>query len=102
MAEPLPRYGMVGWDNGYRSPSGYAVDCVILCPDCCASLPPDHRGEAWGFGSHVETDSPEHCDTCGILIPTSLTSDGIEYVRSIDGRTRAGRLYRQAYPWVWR
>lgn len=105
----LPNLWRVAEDEGCCWPSGYVVDCVILCVECAEECTIDGRPlnlddpeEVGAYFSSEETDSPSMCDACGILIPTNLTSYGQEYVRASDGRTRAGKLYREAFPWAFR
>jgi hypothetical protein len=40
------------------------------------------RKEYWGACLiQGETDAPDHCYNCGVLLPTPLTSDGEQYVK---------------------
>lgn len=58
---------------------GYVVDADIYCPDCCT----EEQSEGAVFAD-TETDCPYHCGNtdCEALIRESLTSDGVEYVRT--------------------
>lgn len=58
---------------------GYVVDADIYCPDCCT----EEESEGAVFADS-ETDCPYHCGNtdCEELIRESLTSDGVEYVRT--------------------
>ena len=100
-------------DNGYRAPSGYVHDGTCYCVECAQDIPFPlvsrdtgeeiiHADQLNALSSHDESDSPVTCDVCGILIPSSLTTDGVEHVRESDGRTRYGRMVREAYPWAFR
>jgi hypothetical protein len=75
---------------------GYYVTCDdALCVECCRDLPevndaPNHDYPWWsGFESWEsplaisesdESDSPTHCDKCGIVIEHDLTDDGYHMV----------------------
>lgn len=52
----------------------YVADASYVCSDCATSIRnPVMRGE--------ETDSPQHCDSCGTLLDGfALTGDGVSYV----------------------
>jgi hypothetical protein len=51
----------------------YAPEAACLwCEDCA---PEDARPTLGG-----ETDSPSHCDECGVLLDEALTCDGVAYV----------------------
>lgn len=88
-----------GYGNG---PVGYVHDGDIYCIDCADNIKgidvETHEGVM--FDSE-ETDSPVICGGCGLLLPSSLTEEGIEHVKKTDGRTWAGKLYRAVFPWVW-
>ena len=87
-------------DYGFSAPNAYTQEGACYCPQCAG---PEAEDGAMGaiFGAE-EVDYPLLCDVCGILIPTGLSSYGLEEVRRTDGRTRQGRLYRQAFPWAFR
>ena len=89
----LPNLWEVGQDRGYAAPNGYTCEGTCYCPQCAGEDIDDDQYAAI-FGAE-EVDYPLLCDVCGILIPTGLSSYGLEEVRRTDGRTRQGRLYRQ-------
>lgn len=74
---------------------GYTADGAIYCPDCAPSE--DDPIFAISEGG----DSPDHCNCCDALIPVSLTSDGMEYVKerleSEQGRPAVLELWRKVY-----
>lgn len=81
-----PKFEFFGFvDNG----AVYCQDCANVKDDLLDYIP-----------SQEESDSPVHCDACGILFPTSLTSDGVDYIHSVDGRSSTGKLFRAAFPWA--
>lgn len=74
------------YDSGsYWTPNGYYAligDVFVgpYCPECWKRddvATPDYETVTWDH----ETDTPVHCDLCRALLVTSLTRDGVEYVR---------------------
>lgn len=57
---------------------GYVVDeCSLICADCLA----DGEADDSPIFPGSETDSPNHCERCGELLPETLTTEGQRYVR---------------------
>jgi hypothetical protein len=97
----------------------YAYQAAMWCDDCAAAVMQelDGRGVAdtgdtndYPQGAdECESDSPDHCDGCGVFLENPLTSDGWEYVReTITADVAAGRYDSVAcrewapfygYPW---
>lgn len=71
---------------------GYTADAAVWCLACAEKRygvlrSGGHRVQD-GEGNIVqplfhgyESDTPDHCTACGILIPSNLTNDGMQYVR---------------------
>jgi len=93
-------------------PNGYYIVVdgeVIGTAQCCDCADNGDRagaaieGDDWEpISYHHETDTPVHCDSCEALIVTSLTNDGINYVRdaiaSGDGRAEVLEAWATAWP----
>ncbi len=62
---------------------GYVVDGDVYCLNCCA----DECGAQWDNTNLVTDfdtfDYPVHCGECRVFIPTSLSHDGVKYLRQI-------------------
>ena len=39
-----------------------------------------------------ESDTPAHCDNCGVFLENPLTTDGVEYVRELIAEAKADAL----------
>ncbi len=94
---------------------GWVDDCSVCCAGCLDAQFPaddDDDGSLMGFPGNNdnnwrewcnifdgESDSPVHCDGCGVPIIHRLTLDGVEYVREalkgFDG------CCRELWPVVW-
>jgi hypothetical protein len=52
-----------------------------------------------------ESDSPGHCDDCGMFLETTLTADGIAYVQQAIAEDRAGSValttWKPFYSHLW-
>jgi hypothetical protein len=87
---------------------GYIYQAAVVCDDCALKIKKDLNRKAWegkipeaeipsdptderSFDSDdypkgpydmgdEESDSPQHCDKCGIFLENQLTSEGEEYV----------------------
>ena len=93
--------------GSYREPAGYHVFAddgsgytdVTLCTDCYAHDNAPDRDEPIGYWH--ETDSPIHCTACDALLVTTLTRDGIEWLRdaiaSPYGRDNIKSAWRDAF-----
>jgi len=49
-----------------------------------------------------ESDSPQHCDSCGVFLENPLTDDGIAFVRSALKDQAAGLVCNDAALAIWR
>jgi hypothetical protein len=79
-------YGTYSTPAGYYlfSPDGFGYLDLTLCKDCYSSL--DDRcdedcADDEPIGYWHETDAPVHCTACYALLVTSLTRDGVEWLR---------------------
>ncbi len=71
---------------GTEPVNGYVWAGVVCCAKC--------DGE--GIPYRGKSDSPTHCDGCGVPIIHELTDEGVKYVRnSVDG------CCREVWPTVW-
>lgn len=106
----------------------YAYNCDIFCDDCgaiiiedCDKKGQEDTGDTNEYPQHgsddEETDSPQHCasgEECpnaitlsdgtkiGCLIGTSLTTDGVEYVKEAvkEGGLCATEVWREEFSWI--
>lgn len=69
----------------------FVYKAAIHCEDCGAKIADDltesgtvDKGDSEYFpqGAAIgESDTPDHCDTCGVFLENPLTPDGVAYVR---------------------
>jgi hypothetical protein len=70
----------------------YIYQSALYCPDCAAdictrldalSAPNDGDSEGYPQGPYLngggESDSPQHCDCCGLFLENPLTPAGLEH-----------------------
>ena len=95
---------------------GWVDDCEVYCADCLDLQFPandDDDGSLMGFRSSNdndwrewcntfdgESDSPIHCNGCGVPIIHDLTIEGVEYVREAVADNSSG-CCREVWPVVW-
>lgn len=98
--------------------NAYIYQAALLCEDCAFAAQKACRAKGhysaddsdrWPQGPYAdgggESDSPEHCDHCGIFLENPLTSDGEEYVRLVATPTHAiekVREWREYYSYLFR
>jgi hypothetical protein len=98
---------------------GYIYQAAVYCGDCAEKIKKELNKEAWegkiphekippdptddrSFDSDdypagpyrmhdQESDSPQHCDGCGVFLENGLTSDGEEYVIEAVRKDRKAR-----------
>src|ERR1035438_4685913 len=69
----------------------YMYKAALLCKRCgelqMSDLTPDSDSDRYPQGPYLdgggESDSPAHCDHCGLFLENPLTSDGIAYVHEL-------------------
>jgi len=66
-----------------------------LCDSECTPIGPYANGGG-------ESDTPQHCGTCGVFLENDLTSDGEDYVRKAikDGQGACIEEWREFYSYL--
>ena len=64
-------------NSNTESVEGFAWDADLYCADC---IPNNATGVS--PTDNGETDSPDHCASCGVPLHCRLTTDGVGYVRA--------------------
>lgn len=93
------------WDytNGIHLPYGCHANgdtyCLDHCPDpdVCED---EHSAILWPH----ESDTPEHCSVCYIMLPIGLTRDGEEYVKEHCTSPTISEVHgawRRYYDYIW-
>jgi len=100
MAHKQKRRGDYTLDDGYVPRDA----CEVYCEKCTRGML-GPRQEYWDAGLiQGETDSPDHCCNCGVLLPTSLTFEGMKYVRekvwNQEGDTEILDLWRSRFDYA--
>lgn len=94
----------------------YIYQGALLCEECalsyreqicCQGVTPNYEdSERWPVGPYSngggESNSPCHCDHCGVFLENPLTTDGYEYVREAvsDALTSPGWLGPTIASWT--
>ena len=92
----------------------YVYQAALYCEACgedirarlvCSGAEPADDSDSWPCGPYDhgggESDSPQHCDACGLFLENPLTADGAAYVaeRVSEGKRHgiAWRVWRPFY-----
>lgn len=96
----------------------YIYKAALYCEECAEQIiqgifekhgvdvgcRPPEDSEQWPQGPYAngggESDSPEHCDCCGVFLENSLTSDGEEYVRAEVAKAVREEGYIECQVWA--
>jgi hypothetical protein len=103
---------------GIEADEGYECVHATLCAECAEGATIDgmpfltHDIDEWHKGelcveklcsyNYPEVDAPIHCEECGALLPCSLTTDGMEYVRDQhkNNKSRVTKLWRRVFSYA--
>ena len=97
----------------------YIYQAALLCEDCGratrakieaegkAPAEPDDDSDAYPEGPYGagggESDTPQHCDMCGLFLENPLTTDGAQYVAETVSNVISENLSRTCVAWEeWR